>query len=455
MKQTFILLFLLITLNASAQSNNWQSLFDGKTLNGWKQMTGSAIYTVENGMIVGTTAAKSPNSFLVNEQRFSGDFVLELEAMMTDTNTNSGVQFKSNFDAAANKGQGRVYGYQYEFDPSTRKWSGGIYDEGRRDWLYPGSNNPKGQVLFTPNVFHKIRIECIGQTVKTWLDGKPVSFLVDSLKTNQGILALQVHSIGKPEHAGIKICWKNIRIQTKNIKPLAFPKGLYVVNLVANSLTKYEQESGWKLLFDGKSTNGWIGAYKETFPDKGWEVKNGLLSALASNGNESANGGDIVTKQQFAAFDLSFDFKLSKGANSGLKYFVTLKENNAGSAIGLEYQLLDDNLHPDSKLGKDGNRTLGSLYDLIKAQKSTRFFRQAGNWNTARIIVYPNNHVEHYLNGVKILSYERGSHTFRNLVADSKYKVWPDFGESQKGHILIQDHGNEVSFRSIKVRSLK
>lgn len=455
MKQIVTIFFLLITLNAAAQSDNWQSLFDGKTLNGWKQVTGSASYTVKNGMIVGTTTAKSPNSFLACEKRFTGDFVLEMEAMMTDTNTNSGVQFKSNFDAAANNGKGLIYGYQYEFDPSFRKWTGGIYEEGRRSWLYPVSNNPKGQLFFAPNVFHKVRIECIGNSVKTWLDDQPVSYLVDSLTANQGIIALQVHGIGRPEHAGINIFWKNIRIQTKNIKPLAFPKGIYVTNLVSNSLSGYEKESGWKLLFDGKSSNGWVGAYKQAFPDKGWAVKNGLLSVLPSNGDESANGGDIVSKQQYTAFDLSFDFKLSKGANSGFKYFVTLKENNSGSAIGLEYQLLDDNLHPDAKLGRDGNRTLSSLYDLIKAKKSERYFSQPGNWNTGRVIVYPNNHVEHYLNGVKVLEYDRGSQAFRDLVAQSKYKVWPGFGEAQKGHILIQDHGNEVSFRSIKIRELK
>lgn len=455
MKQIATLFFLFIALNSSAQSNNWQSLFDGKTLKGWKQLTGSAIYTAENGMIVGTTAEKSPNSFLVSDQRLSGDFVLEMETMMTDANTNSGIQFKSNFDAKANNGKGRVYGYQYELDPSARKWSGGIYDEGRRDWLYPGSNNPKGQILFTPNVFHKVRVECIGNTVKTWLDGTPVAYLADSLTTNEGILALQVHSIGRPQDAGIKIYWKNIRVQTKNIKPLPFPKGIYVVNLIPNKLTTYEQQSDWKLLFDGKTTNGWVGAYKKTFPEKGWESKDGLLKVLPSNGNESTNGGDIVSQQQFSAFDLSFDFKLTKGANSGFKYFVTLSENNSGSAIGLEYQLLDDVLHPDAKLGRDGNRTLASLYDLIKAEKTERFFRQPGNWNTGRIIVYPNNHVEHYLNGVKVLEYDRGSQAFRDLVAQSKYKVWPNFGEAQKGHILIQDHGNEVSFRSIKIRELK
>ena len=176
---------------------------------------------------------------------------------------------------------------------------------------------------------------------------------------------------------------------------------------------------------------------------------------ISSEGKEAANGGDIVTTSEFAAFDLSFEFKMTPGANSGVKYFVTLSEKNSGSAIGLEYQVLDDSLHPDAKLGENGDRTLSSLYDLIPAKKQARFIHPVGQWNTARIIVYPNNHVEHYLNGVKVLEYERGSAAFRDLVAVSKYKVWPNFGESPKGHILLQDHGNEVAFRSIKIREMK
>jgi hypothetical protein len=226
------------------------------------------------------------------------------------------------------------------------------------------------------------------------------------------------------------------------------------VNNIPNRLTNYEKNSGWKLLFDGHSTKGWVGAYKKTFPEKGWSVSDGILKVEGSAGKESANGGDIVTTDEYKAFDISFDFKLTPGANSGVKYFVTLEENNTGSAIGLEYQVLDDTLHPDAKLGRDGDRTMSSLYDMIKADKQKRFIHPMGHWNTGRIVVYPNNHVEHYLNGVKVLEYERGSQAFRDLVAISKYKVWKNFGEAPQGRILLQDHGNEVSFRSIKIRTL-
>lgn len=452
----FLLLFALFTSTAYSQQNTkgFSKLFDGNTFNGWKLLTGSAIYKIENDMIVGSTVSASPNSFLVTEKEY-GDFILELEVKIDDTTSNSGIQLRSHFNAPANDGKGKVYGYQYELDPSSRAWTGGLYDEGRRDWLYPLSLNPNAQKAFRLGEFNKIHVECIGHEIKTWINDVPAAYVVDTMD-NSGFIALQVHSIGNNEKlAGEKIYWKNIRIQTSGIKPTPFPANIYVLNNIPNTLTDYEKKNGWKLLFDGKTSNGWKGAYIDDFPKIDWQVKNGEITVLPTAGKEGGNGGDIVTLNEYSAFDLSFDFKLTPGANSGVKYFVTLTEHNEGSAIGLEYQVLDDSLHPDAKLGRDGDRTLASLYDLITAQKQARFVHKIGAWNTARIIVYPNNHVEHYLNGIKVLEYERGSQTFRDLVAISKYKVWPNFGEAKQGRILLQDHGNEVSFQSIKIKELK
>ena len=214
-----------------------------------------------------------------------------------------------------------------------------------------------------------------------------------------------------------------------------------------------KQADGWKMLWDGKTTTGWRGAKLDDFPESGWVIEDGVLTVLESGGGESTAGGDIVTVEKYSNFELKLEFKLTPGANSGIKYFVDPEINKGpGSSIGLEYQLLDDALHPDAKKGNhEGSRTLASLYDLIKAEN--KHPNPVGQWNHARI-VSEGNHVEHWLNGKKVLEYERKTPEFRKLVQESKYKKWPGFGEWTEGHILLQDHGNTVSFKNIMIKEL-
>ena len=449
----FFFVYLIITSSLFAQSD-FTNLFDGKDLNGWKRVVGNGEYAVENNMIVGTTVAGSPNTFLVTEKNY-GDFILEFDAKIDDTASNSGVQIRSHFDAdeVNGKNKGRVYGYQVEEDPSARKWSGGIYEEGRRGWLYPVTLNPSAQNVFKVGEWNHYKVEAIGNTIKTWLNDKPVAYLIDDV-SHDGFIALQVHAVSDAGMAGKKMYWRNIRIKTTGLTSTAFPKDVFVVNMIPNNLSEVEKQNGWKLLFNGKTSDGWRGAFKTDFPDHGWKIDSGMITVLQSNGEQGKNGGDIVTLKEYSAFDLQFQFRLTPGANSGVKYFVTLKEKSDSSAIGLEYQVLDDKLHPDAKLGRNGDRTLSSLYDLIPANKNERYFNPPGQWNWGRIIVYPNNHVEHWLNGIQVLEYQRGSKEFEDLVAISKYKIWDHFGEAKEGHILLQDHGDEVSYRSIKIKPL-
>ena len=451
MKKNLILFVsLLITLAATGQDAKWQDLFNGKNLKGWKQVNGTADYKVKDKILIGTAVKGSPNSFLATEKMY-GDFILEFEFKVAD-GFNSGIQFRSHSLKEYNNG--RVHGYQYEFDPSPRAWTGGIYDEARRGWLYPLTTNPAAQKAYKSEEWNKGRIEAIGNSIRTWINGVPATDLIDDM-TPSGIIALQVHSINKDEQIGKTVQWRNMRILTENVEQFATSRednGLKQVNAIANTISEKEKKEGWKLLWDGKTTNGWKGARLDHFPEKGWVMEDGVLKVLKSDGGESTNGGDIVTIKKYKNFVLKVDFKITEGANSGIKYFVDPDLNTGeGSAIGCEFQILDDKNHPDAKMGNVGNRTLGSLYDLIAAPADKpyrgRFF------NTAMVVV-KGNHVEHWLNDVKIVEYERNNQMWDALVDFSKFKDWPNFGNAESGHILLQDHGDEVWFQNVKIKEL-
>ncbi|MEZ4942316.1 MAG: DUF1080 domain-containing protein [Saprospiraceae bacterium] len=454
-KLTLLTLTLLSCITATAQ-DGWTDLFNDNDFRGWKKLNGAADYTIENGVVTGTAKLGTPNTFLATEKSYA-DFILEVDVHVENL-LNSGIQIRSL--STPDYQNGRVHGYQVEIDPGPRAYSGGLYDEARRAWLYPLSMNPKGRKAFKPGDWNTYHIEAIGNQIRVWVNGIQCTNLVDDM-TAAGFIALQVHSIGKASEAGTKVRWRNMRIKTENLESDRWTPDPDVpeISYLVNQLTDWEKRKGYRLLWDGKTSAGWRGAKLDGFPNSGWTIHDGILTIQATDGGEATGPGDIITTDQFSDFELELEFMITEGANSGIKYFVDPEINKGtGSAIGCEFQLLDDAKHPDAQMGVAGNRTLASLYDLIPSRMlsnpystKAQIFKGIGAWNKARI-VSKNGHVEHWLNNEKVVEYERFSQMFEALVNYSKYKDWPGFGRWPQGHILLQDHGNTVHFRSIKIR---
>ncbi|CAH1000434.1 hypothetical protein LEM8419_01587 [Neolewinella maritima] len=446
-------LLLLLAITSLVAQGAFTSLTNGSDLSNWETYGGEAPYTLSGDTITGTAVVNTPNTFLCTDRPYE-DFILTLE-FNDDAPLNSGVmargQWRQQDDIR------RIYGYQVEIDPSPRAYTGGIYDEARRGWIYPLHYNPPARELYRHGEWNALRIEAIGNNIRTYVNGQAAANLVDTFDAS-GLICLQVHAI-KKELEGKQVRWRNIQLldnatEADRLQAVQAP----VENLMVNSLTEAERRQGWRLLFDGSSGAGWRGAKLDDFPARGWEITDGELRVLPGNGGESTNGGDIVTEEHFSDFELVFEFKPTEGANSGVKYFVDPELNKgAGSAIGLEFQILDDEVHPDAQAGVMGNRTMGSLYDLIPAAlvdvpgRNKEY--KIGDWNRGRIRVQ-GGHVEHWLNGYKVVEYDRFSPMFQALVNYSKYRDWDNFGRYPQGPILLQDHGDAVAFRSIKIREL-
>lgn len=434
---------------ASQDSAPWQEVTPRAGLAGWHNTGGAATYEVANGEIAGRAAPGSTNSWLVSDTQY-GDFILEYEAK-TDPALNSGMMIRG--QSRPEYRNGVVHGYQVEIDPSERGWSGGIYDEQRRQWLYTLGRNDAARRAFRSGDWNHYRVEAIGGRLRTWINGVPAADIADDTDA-RGFIAFQVHAISDEEaRRKPEVRFRKIRVITQNPERFVRPAtNIEQQSWLPNRLSEVERSAGWKLLWDGKTATGWRSVKQPGFPPKGWSIRDGALTV-------EGGGGDIVTARNFRNFELSIDFRLSQGANSGIKYLLDAARLKAGEGLGLEYQLIDDQRHADAKLGRDGNRTLASLYDLIPASNLLdpahpgKRINPPGEWNRAVIIVR-GNHVEHWLNGFKMVEYERGSPAFRALVAQSKYAKAPGFGDVEQAPILLQDHGDKVDFRSIKLREL-
>ena len=392
MKRLLITALLLAGVVASARAgaekrDGWVSLFNGRNLKGWTKLNGEAKYRVEDGAIVGVSTLGAPNTFLATKERY-GDFILELEYKV-DEGVNSGIQFRSR--SRPDYQEGRVYGYQYEIDPASATGNAGIYDEARRGWLYSLENEPEARKAFRHDDWNKVRIEAVGNSIRVWLNGIPTVDILDDADS-EGFIALQVHSIGDNKALeGKSVRWRDIRIKTADLQNDLTPESRAIEqkNYVANTISPREAEQGWQLLWNGRDLEGWRSLGRGDMA-KGWKTDGGELVITPKSG-----AGDIVTEKMYADFELSIDFKM----------------------------------------GPNGNRRLGSLYDLIPAE-GWKLTDKRG-WNTARIVVR-GNRVEHWLNGKKILEYERGNQMWNTIVS----------------HILLQDHNDEVHYRNLKIREL-
>jgi hypothetical protein len=226
-----------------------------------------------------------------------------------------------------------------------------------------------------------------------------------------------------------------------------------------NQLTADERAAGWRVLFDGTSLAGWRGLGSDSVPSAHWRVVDGAIAKVPTAkvprlaDGQPATGGDLMSIESFRDFELAFEWRVTPGANSGVKYNVSeelsLKHAANHAALGFEYQVLDDELHPDNRIAS--HRAAG-LYDVLAPGPAKRL-RPVGQWNSARIVLR-GNHGEHWLNGVKVLAFDLGTPRLDSLLAQSKYRPIPGFADRRRGHVVLQDHGDEVYFRSVKIRDL-
>lgn len=378
-------------------------LFGGPDLDGWSVKGGAMRFEADEGVVTGTCVEGQPNGFLCTDREF-GDFLFTVE-FRWQTPGNSGVMFRA---ATRQRPDGStlVFGYQCEMDPSDRRWTGGIYGEAMGGWKYPltkpDAHRAARAALEDPLAWNRMTIEARGREMRTWINGVPCANLVGD-EREAGFIGLQVHSGAE----GV-VQWRNARLKDLSTE---------WVDLFGDG-----DFSAWSRI-DGRPVGN------------GWSFADGVVRRSAFG------AGDIVTRMAFDDFELTFDWKISESGNSGVKY-------RTRGSLGLEYQVLDDERHSDAA---EPTHRSGSLYDLVAAPDD-KPLNPPGEWNSGRVVAL-GDRVAHWLNGSKVVDIAIGSEDWEARFGTSKYRDNEGFG-SWAGPVLLQDHGDEVWYRNVRIRKL-
>ena len=384
----FLFPIFIFSCNNSSTPDDWTLLFNENNLDNWETRNGTAEFHIEGNEIIGTSKLNTPNTFLCTKEMYS-DFILELE-LKVDVPLNSGIQIRSN--SIPEYRNGVIHGYQVEVDPSPRAFSGGIYDESRRGWIYPLCENQKGRKGFKNGNWNHYRIEAIGSDIRVWVNGIQTANLRDDM-TASGFIGLQVHSVGKDSSmVGKKVRWRNVKIQTENLETnrKVDDEKTAEINLVKDELSNREKKLGYDFFQKEKK-------YKD--------------------------------------FDLKFQFKLSAKSEGGIQYF--LGKNQKGI-----FQIIDNKSL--SKENQNGNQSIASLKDFVASKNICvegrhRDFRGLDKWNAGRIIIQ-NGTIEHWMNGYKLIEAD----------ANTIFSNW----EKEAQEIKFETQKGNIEFQNIKIRRL-
>jgi hypothetical protein len=412
MKYLF-LCFALFSLTVTTHAQRFKKLFNGKDLTGWTN-NGTEKWYVDKGELVCESGPDKKYGYLSTNKSYK-NFVLKLQFKL-EANGNSGVFIRSSIEGV------KISGWQVEVAPPDHH-TGGIYESYGRGWLK--QPNPLDEKYLNATDWNKMEIRCVGDQITSWLNGhKMVDLTDEKIGKGVGFIALQIHDGG-----GIKVRWKNIKIQelpetaTQNVAP-----------------TKAVS------LFDGKTFNGWHN-FNQKGEVKSWMIEDGALVCLGNSGG--GHSGDLVSDMDYENFEMTWDWKITKGGNSGVMYHVLEDPKyHAPYETGPEYQMIDDVGYP-GKL--EEWQKAGADYAMNLANDKKKL-KPVGEWNTSKI-VYNKGHVEHWLNGEKVVDFQRDAN-WETQKKTGKWKDYPDYGSAKMGKIALQDHGNKVYFKNIMVKPL-